>query len=140
MLDYTHRVVVRVFRKLLCGFPQFSSPNYAEYIYAQLLIKLALLIGNLSVRLEFNVDSDLNGASPQYTLTCISTGGPATNVSWARYYVTVTNGTESVLVDPVTARYNHTMTVTRRIGGYYICSVSNSKPSNVWVGYEVIGI
>ena len=30
------------------------------------------------------VYSDLNGASPQFTLTCISTGGPATSVTWTR--------------------------------------------------------
>ena len=28
------------------------------------------------------VDSDLNGDSPQFTLTCISTGGPATTITW----------------------------------------------------------
>ena len=32
----------------------------------------------------FTVDFDLNGASPQFTLTCISTGGPATTVTWTR--------------------------------------------------------
>ena len=31
--------------------------------------------------MKLTVDSDLNGASPQFTLTCISTGGPATTVT-----------------------------------------------------------
>ena len=30
------------------------------------------------------VNYDLNGDSPQFTLTCISTGGPATTVTWTR--------------------------------------------------------
>ena len=29
-------------------------------------------------RVGFTLDSDLNGDSPQFTLTCISTGGPVT--------------------------------------------------------------
>ena len=74
--------------------------------------------------------TDLNGASPQFTLTCISTGGPATTVSWTRDSTTViTEGTETVLNDAVTARYTHTLTVTGRLGGDYTCTVSNNKPS-----------
>ena len=40
----------------------------------------------------FNVDSDLNGESPQFTLTCTSTGGPATTVTWTRDSETVSGG------------------------------------------------
>ena len=74
------------------------------------------------------MDSDLDGPSPQFTLTCISTGGPATTVTWTRDSVTVTEGTESVLNDPVTAQYTHTL--TGRLGGLYTCTVANNKPSN----------
>ena len=79
--------------------------------------------------MTFTVDSDLNGASPQFTLTCISTGGPATTVTWTRDSDTVTEGTETVLDDPVTAQYTHTLTVTGRLGGLYTCTVANDKPS-----------
>ena len=61
------------------------------------------------------------------TLTCISTGGPATTVTWTRDSVTVTEGTETVLDDPVTAQYTHTLTVTS--AGEYTCTVANNKPS-----------
>ena len=84
-----------------------------------------LLTGGMT----FTVDSDLNGASPQFTLTCISTGGPATTVTWTRDSDTVTEGTETVLDDPVTAQYTHTLTVTGRLGGLYTCTVANDKPS-----------
>ena len=77
----------------------------------------------------FTLDSDLNGASPQFTLTCISTGGPATTVTWTRDSDTVTEGTETVLDDRVTAQYTHTLTVTGRLGGLYTCTVANDKPS-----------
>ena len=71
------------------------------------------------------VDSDLNGASPQFSLTCISTGGPATTVTWTRDAVTVTEGTETVLDNRVSAQYNHTLTVTGRLPGLYTCTVAN---------------
>ena len=73
------------------------------------------------------VDSDLNGPSPQFTLTCISTGGPATTVTWTRDSEVV-NGT-TVLADTETAQYIHTLTVTGRLGGLYQCTVENAKPS-----------
>ena len=78
--------------------------------------------------MTFTVDSDLNGESPQFTLTCTSTGGPATTVTWTRDSETVSGGM-TVLGDPVTAQYSHTLTVTGRLGGQYQCTVSNRKPS-----------
>ena len=88
----------------------------------------------------FTVDSDLNGATPQFTLTCISTGGPATTVTWTRDSDTVTEGTVTVLDDPVTAYYTHTLTVTGRLGGLYTCTVANNKPSQKSAYYTVQGI
>ena len=79
--------------------------------------------------MTFTVDSDLNGASPQFTLTCISTGGPATTVTWTRDSVTVTEVTETVLDNRETSQYTHTLTVTGRLGGLYICTVTNDRPS-----------
>ena len=74
------------------------------------------------------MESDLIGASPQFTLTCISTGGPATTVT-VTWSTTVTQGTQTVLNDSVTAQYTHTLTVAGRLGGLYNCIVSNDKPS-----------
>ena len=89
-------------------------------------------LGNIKIHVStpiiLTVDSDLDGPSAQFTLTCISTGGPATTVTWTRDSVTVTEGTESVLNDPVTSQYTHTL--TGRLGGLYTCTVANNKPSN----------
>ena len=71
------------------------------------------------------------------TLTCISTGGPATTVTWTRDSVTITEGTETVLNDPVTAQYTHTLTVT---GGEYTCTVTNDKPSTASATINIQGI
>ena len=76
------------------------------------------------------VVSDPIGASPQFTLTCISTGGPATTVTWTRDSVTVTVGTETVLENTTTALYTHTLNVTGRLGGLYTCTVANDRPSS----------
>ena len=69
-------------------------------------------------------DSQFN----EVTLTCISTGGPATTVSWTRNNFNITEDqTETVLNDPVTANYTHTLTVAGR--GFYTCTVANSISS-----------
>ena len=94
-------------------------------------------VGAVSIAV-LRVTSDLNGASPQFTLACISTGGPATTVTWTRDSITVTQGTETVLNDPVTAQYTHTLTVTT--AGEYTCTVSNDKPSSDSTSITVTGI
>ena len=72
------------------------------------------------------------------TLTCISTGGPATTVTWTRDSTTVTEGTETVLNDPITAQYTHTLNVTA--AGVYNCTVTNNKPSSASANITVAGI
>ena len=66
----------------------------------------------------------------QRTLTCISTGGPATTVTWTRDSTTVTEGNQTVLVDATSAEYVHTLTVTGIERGLYRCIVANNKPSS----------
>ena len=82
---------------------------------------------------------DIDGARPQFTLTCISTGGPATTVTWTRDSTTVNEGNETVLVNPTTAEYLHTLTVTGDIKGRYTCTVANNKPSNASATMECEG-
>ena len=75
------------------------------------------------------------------TLTCISTGGPATTVIWTRDSFMVTEGAQTVLDDPVTAQYTHTLNVTEagRQGGLYTCTVANNKPSTASASATVHG-
>ena len=88
--------------------------------------------------ITFTAKSDLNGNSPQFTLTCISTGGPATTVTWTRDSEEVTGGM-TVLNDTVTAQYTHTLTVTGTLSGQYQCIVSNNKPSTANNSFTVQG-
>ena len=90
--------------------------------------------------MTLTVVSDLNGASPQFTLTCISTGGPATTVTWTRDSGEIVGDTETVLDNPVTARYTHTLNVTGRLVGLYTCTVTNNKPSNDSANITIEGI
>ena len=92
--------------------------------------------GNLVVSsIQFQLTSELNATTPTFTLTCTSTGGPATNVSWtsnnsAVIDDSVHNITSQVLTNATTATYDHTLTVTGRLVGEYECNVSNNKPSS----------
>ena len=74
------------------------------------------------------------------TLTCISTGGPATTVTWTRDSVDAIGDTETVLNDPVTAQYIHTLTVSELLGGLYTCTVTNDKPSTASANINIQGI
>ena len=80
---------------------------------------------------------DSNHDELNFTLTCISTGGPATTVTWRRDGIIITEGTETVLNDTVTAQYTHTLTGT--LEGLYTCIVENNK-SNASVEINVQGI
>ena len=93
-----------------------------------------LCAGDITVSgaITFTVDSDLNGASPRFILTCISNGGPATTITWTRDPGPVMGDEMSVLdttTTATTAQYTHTLTVTGRLGGLYTCTVANDKPS-----------
>ena len=83
----------------------------------------------MSVDCVFNMQSGLRDVIPQFTLTCISAGGPATTVTWTRDSVALKQGTKTELDDAVTAQYTHTLTYTGRLGGLYTCTVSNEKPA-----------
>ena len=92
---------------------------------------------SISGGLTLTVGTD--GTSPQFTLTCISTGGPATTATWTRDSTPVTEGNQTVIVNPITAEYLHTLKVTGDIKGRYTCTVANNKPSNASATMECEG-
>jgi len=86
----------------------------------------------ISGEITFQLDTDLATDPPVFTLTCTSTGGPATTVSWRRDGTMLSdNSTYSInseaTNDTETATYNHTLTVTGRLVGEYECTVSNIR-------------
>ena len=98
--------------------------NGGKYLTEVIKGQFTIIIGG-----SISISGDITFNPDQRTLTCISTGGPATTVSWTRDSTTViTEGTEIVLNDAETAQYTHTLTVTTL--GMYTCNVSNDKPSS----------
>ena len=95
-------------------------------------------LGDITISddVTLTVDSELIGG----TFTCISTGGPATTVTWTRDSFEVVGVTETVLNDPETAQYTHTLTVTEILVGLYTCTVTNDKPSTDSATITVQGI
>ena len=90
---------------------------------------------------SLTVVSDLNGPNPQFTLTCISTGGPATTITWTRGSQTAVGERRSDVVNGVTAQYTHTLTVTGRLEGLYTCTVTNEvTPAGASDTFTVEGI
>lgn len=84
------------------------------------------------------VDSDLNGDFPQFTITCVSTGGPVGCVIWRRHKELISNPiTTSTLINPIQGLYMHNLTVNERLGGSYSCSVANDKPASEYEGIFV---
>ena len=89
-----------------------------------------VFVGDITLSDTIEFTSINEDSTPQFTLTCISTGGPATTVTWTRDSVTITEGTETTLDNSITAQYTHTLTMTERLGGLYTCTVANNKQSS----------
>ena len=83
-------------------------------------------IKNVTFTLNYNLSRDI----PLFTLTCVSTGGPATNVTWTRDSNILTEPSSTVLNNAVEALYTHTLTVTGRRRGLYACTVINKISSS----------
>ena len=75
----------------------------------------------------------------QFHLTCISTGGPATTVTWTRDPPPVGGINETVVVDGVTGTSDNTLLVTGRMEGLYTCTVSNRVSNESSASLSVAG-
>ena len=76
----------------------------------------------------------------EFTLTCTSTGGPATTVTWTRDSQTAVGERRSEVVNGETAEYTNTLTVTGRLPGLYTCTVTNDvTPDGASVSITVQG-
>ena len=95
---------------------------------------------------DFQLTSELDATTPTtFNLTCISTGGPATTVTWTSNSRIVADDNahyimSQVLTDAENATYNHILMVTGRLAGVYECIVSNNKPSISSKMQSVVGV
>ena len=67
----------------MCLLAHYHKYNIGNNIAAN---KCVLFPGDVTIfdAVMLIENSDTCGTSPQFTLTCISTGGPATTVTWTR--------------------------------------------------------
>ena len=91
---------------------------------------------------QFSLDRE---TPPLFTLTCTTTGGPASTVQWTRNGVALTNGgrysLSQTIVNLQTATYENNLTVSGKYLGVYSIFVSNSRtPQPVTSQYNVTGI
>ena len=96
------------------------------------------------ISLNFNLTSKLNSPTPTFTLTCTSTGGPATLVTWKRDGEILPENSNysinsQILIYSENATYDHTLMVTGRLVGKYQCNVSNGKASSSSGNITVVG-
>ena len=92
----------------------------------------------------FTLDSEANEDPPEFTLTCQSKGGPATEVVWMRNGVRVEEDsnytTSQIIVDPSgNTVYNNTLRVRRRATEQWTfkCIVGNNRVIEVTASITV---
>ena len=103
-------------------------PSYYEEFSANFRVSSPYTVGDVTISggMIFAMSSD-----DEFTLTCISTGGPATTVTWTRDMEVITEGNMTVFdtdTANTTAEYTHTL--TGNTAGEYTCTVTNSISSD----------
>ena len=99
-----------------------------------------------SAVIYFTLDSEANEDPPEFTLTCPSKGGPATEVVWMRNGVRVeedSNHTTSQIIVDTSGNtvYNNTLRVRGRVTEQWTfkCIVGNNRVTEVIASITVRG-
>ena len=92
--------------------------------------------------LQFQLLTEPNIDPPMFTLTCSTTGGPPTIVSWMRDSRTMVYDNSFVFSQTVTnfvaATYTNTLTITGRYPGQYTLTALNRNTDIYTVSIPVI--
>ena len=86
----------------------------------------------LSLGIQFQLESDVRADTPRFTLYAESTGGPLVDAVWLLDDVSINSSFSSsisVLIDSQTARYGLFLSIEERMTGLYRVVASNNKPS-----------
>ena len=128
-----------VLRQFVYVYLAYIEWPHHHFLSDSLLSGDITISGSMTFTLNIDLDYEYIPYYIPFTLTCISTGGPATTVTWIRDSVNITERTETVLDDPDTAQYTHTLSVPWGNPGVYRCTVSNAVPSESWSELHVQG-
>ena len=88
------------------------------------------------------IPSDFDVNNPQFTVTCVSSGGPVDCVLWKHNENIIVNpNTSSTLIDAVDGRYVHTLILNEHedAHGLYNCTLFSNKPDSISQTTEVSG-
>ena len=80
------------------------------------------------------IPSDFDVNNPQFSVTCVSSGGPVGCVVWKHNQNIIVNPkTSSTLTDAVDGRYVHTLILNEHEGvhGSYNCTLYSNKPDSI---------
>ena len=80
--------------------------------------------------LQFSLQSAPTTDLPVFTLTCNSTGGPATTVTWTLNGTAASGVSSQTVTDHENSVYHNTLTVTGRLLGDYQCTVTNNRTTS----------
>ena len=98
---------------------------------------------NYSVTMNFTLHTEPNASVPEFTISCRTHGGPATNVQW-----TVNDGTlmqidhetsQLILDTSLDSVYDNRLRVRERRSGTYKCEVSIPMSSKVEGSKDIKG-
>ena len=115
---------------------RLSTANNYDWEYHVLVGYFVILCSSGAVTsvtspLQFTLQTMASADPPVFTLTCVSTGGPATIVTWTRDGNNVPYDATHVLTQTVTDQFNivysNVLTVTGSESGIYTCSVTNDR-------------
>ena len=81
--------------------------------------------------MNFFLHTEPNASVPEFTVTCRTYGGPATNVQWNRLIISDNihqdlNGYQVIVDESELSVYDNIVHIMGRIGGLYRCFVSNN--------------
>ena len=116
-----------------------------EHLPTLFLVKHFLFTGvvEINIPLQFSLQTAPTADPPVFTLTCVSTGGPATTVTWTRDGAAVSYDANHVFTKTVanqlTATYSNVLTVTGREPGSYTCSVANVRTAPPAIASLTVG-
>ena len=100
-----------------------STSTYIDFVY------------NILYAGSPSISGDTSYSSADQTLTCTSTGGPATTVVWRQNCVIIHKNDSNyvqnqTVTNTQTATYENTLVISGAVNdGVYTCSVSNSRGS-----------
>ena len=109
----------------------------------RICIPVSLPTGQITIPDEITFQLE-DADTPVFNLTCTSTGGPVSTVSWRRDGTILSDSSTysitSEVTDGTTSTYTHTLTVAGRLLGEYQCNVSNIRtPSGITRSLTVVG-